>query len=112
MTTQRLDKVGETKRLISKMESWGREEYIDWYRNELRRIETLAFRSSPAVRATLEWSLPFFRGVIAGEIEPVLPPPPKPRMTRMMHHFEREPTRPKLRINAKRKAGVTNPAMA
>lgn len=110
--TQRQDKMGETKRLISKMESWGREEYIDWYREELRRIETLAFRSSPAVRATLEWSLPFFRGVIAGEIEPVLPPPPKPRMTRVMHHFKPEPTRPKLKLSAKKKAGVTIRATA
>ena len=110
--TERLDQMGETKRMANAMQKWTREEWIDWYRAERLRIMRMANTARPSVRRTLEWSMPFLDGVISGEIEPVLPPPPPPRMTRMMHAIKTEPTRPKLRLNAKKKAGVTNRAMA
>jgi hypothetical protein len=56
---------------------------IDWYRQELKRIEDRANRSDREVQRTLAWSLPFLRDVIAGRIAPVRPPPTVARGSRL-----------------------------
>jgi len=73
----------EAIRLADMMQD--RDVLIDWYRGELNRVERLANRSSAEVRNTLSWVLPWLRGVIKGEIPPVVPKAPPPRATRAMH---------------------------
>jgi len=71
---------------------------IDWYRQELQRIDQRANRSSQQVRETLKWSLPFLRDVIAGRVEPVRPPPAPARSSRLMDVVGVEPKRPTLSL--------------
>ena len=88
----------EAVRLADMMQN--REVLIDWYRGELERVERLANRSSADVRHTLTWVLPWLRGVISGEIQPVVPKAPIPRATRAMHIIGAipPPTRKKLTL--------------
>lgn len=60
------------------------EKLICWYEDELARIKRRADRTSPAVRATLAWSIPQYEAVIRGKAEPVYPPPPPDRVSRMI----------------------------
>ena len=53
------------------------DELLDWYRDALKQVQMNARWEIPSVARTLEWSLPFLKGVVAGTIPPVRPPPEK-----------------------------------
>lgn len=72
----------DNKRMAARMATWTEDEWRPWYAEQARHIEERAIRSNPDVRRTLEWSLPFFYGVAAGRIPPVLPPAPRPKSTK------------------------------
>jgi len=60
------------------------EDPIQWYREEVQRVERRANWANPEVRFTAHNTLRFLRDVIAGREAPVMPPPPTPRSSRLM----------------------------
>ena len=82
-------------------------DYQGWYQVQVNRIEKLAKREDPAVRRTLQWSLPLLRKMANGSEPPVLPPPARPtaRDLRMQNeeaavHAEEAPSREVLKLGA------------
>jgi hypothetical protein len=79
MTELATGDVTETERLALKFEGWTAGQWREWYAEQKANVELLARRSSPEVRHTLSWVLPWLTDVIEGREAPVLPPPQLPR---------------------------------